>query len=191
MKQYVIYIHRNKINNKVYIGQTCNVKRRWENNGVHYKTSPHFWSAIQKYGWNNFEHIILLKDLTSLQADLFEKKFIQLYDATNPLKGYNILSGGNEKLKNYWNLDKSKKKQSEKRIQYFQNNPEAKDLINKNRKKKVKCIETGEIFNSQAEAARAYRINAGNLGKHLKKDKNYSYCGKHPKTGEKLHWINI
>ena len=61
---YTIYIHRNKINNKAYIGQTCNdPKKRWEN-GNGYKKQPHFYNAIQKYGWDGFEHIIWGENLT-------------------------------------------------------------------------------------------------------------------------------
>ena len=54
-----IYLHKNKINNKVYIGQTkcVNPNNRWRN-GTHYENTL-FGKAIQKYGWDNFEHIIL------------------------------------------------------------------------------------------------------------------------------------
>lgn len=48
-------MHKNKINNKVYIGQTHQtLKERWGKNGSGYRTSPHFYHAIQKYGWDNF-----------------------------------------------------------------------------------------------------------------------------------------
>ena len=187
MNNYVVYIHKNKINGKVYIGQTNNIKRRWKGNGSQYKTSPHFWNAIEKYGWNNFEHIVIKNNLNADQADLWEKYYIKQYNATDSQCGYNILSGGNNKLKNYWSLESSKQQQSKRRIQYFENNPQAKELINKNRIKKIQCIETKEIFNSQASAARAYNINPGNLSKHLKGDKNYSFCGK-DKYNIKLHW---
>ena len=54
-----IYLHRNKINNKVYIGQTIqSPEERWKN-GNGYKGCYYFYNAIQKYGWDNFEHIIL------------------------------------------------------------------------------------------------------------------------------------
>ena len=41
---YIIYIHRNKINNKAYIGQTINPKERWK--PKNYKHNPHFYAAI-------------------------------------------------------------------------------------------------------------------------------------------------
>ena len=52
---YCIYMHRNKINNKKYIGQTKQEppSKRWGKDGIGYKDSSHFYNAIQKYGWNN------------------------------------------------------------------------------------------------------------------------------------------
>lgn len=44
MKTYVVYMHKNKINGKVYIGQTCNVNKRWLPSA--YFGSPHFYHAI-------------------------------------------------------------------------------------------------------------------------------------------------
>ena len=72
MKKYVVYMHKNKINNKVYIGQTCNIKKRWSPQA--YKGSAHFYHAICKYGWNNFQHIILQSQLNKQQADKEEIK---------------------------------------------------------------------------------------------------------------------
>ena len=69
MKYGVIYMHRNKINNKVYIGQTTQKPEyRW-NHGFGYKDSSLFFASIQKYGWDNFEHTILEKDIPENKLD--------------------------------------------------------------------------------------------------------------------------
>ena len=41
---YKVYVHINKINKKIYIGQTCNdCQRRCGTNGRNYKHSTHFY----------------------------------------------------------------------------------------------------------------------------------------------------
>lgn len=56
MKNYFVYKHTNQTNGKVYIGLTKqNPESRWGKNGINYKNKcPHFWNAIQKYGWGGF-----------------------------------------------------------------------------------------------------------------------------------------
>lgn len=91
---YCVYMHTNKINNKIYIGQTCqSVHRRWRN-GDGYKDNPYFYNAIQKYGWDNFEHEIIASNLTVEEANKFESVLIEKLDTMNPSKGYNLQSGG-------------------------------------------------------------------------------------------------
>lgn len=100
-KKFVIYKHTNLINNKIYIGQTCQKPEyRWGKKGQGYKNSPHFYSAIQKYGWQNFKHEILFTDLTQEQANQKEIELIQKYKSQNPLYGYNSDSGGKVKIPN-------------------------------------------------------------------------------------------
>ena len=58
----IIYIHRNLINGKVYIGQTkTTLNARARKDGSGYKGCLIFYNAIQKYGWENFCHAILEK----------------------------------------------------------------------------------------------------------------------------------
>lgn len=98
MDKYCVYIHRNNINNKIYIGMTKDVQTRWRNNGIAYKPYggvSHFWEAIQKYGWNNFSHEILENNLSKEQAELKEQMYIFLWDSRNRECGYNIAEGGN------------------------------------------------------------------------------------------------
>ena len=92
MNNYLVYIHRNTVNNKAYIGQTMNIKERWK--PKNYRHNPHFYSAIKKYGWDKFEHIIFASDLSLEEANRIEKLLIALFDTTNREVGYNIRLGG-------------------------------------------------------------------------------------------------
>ena len=92
---YTVYQHKNKINGKSYIGITMQKpEQRWGINGNNYKSSPHFYAAIIKYGWDNFDHIILFTNLTREEACLKEQEFIEKYNTMNRKFGYNSTSGG-------------------------------------------------------------------------------------------------
>ena len=92
---YIVYKHTNTINQKVYIGITkndTNPNARWRN-GMGYCKNDKFFTDIIKYGWDNFSHEILEKDLTELEALQKETYYIDLYDAVQ--KGYNNSRAGN------------------------------------------------------------------------------------------------
>jgi len=59
LNNFCVYKHVNKINGKVYIGQTCSLETRWSRNGQNYINCPRFYSAIKKYGWDGFEHTVI------------------------------------------------------------------------------------------------------------------------------------
>ena len=106
MNNYIIYIHKNKINQKVYIGQTCQKPQKRWNNGEGYKSCSKFYNAIQKYGWENFEHIILYSNLSLEKANNIEQKLIKKYHSTEDQYGYNLTSGG----KNFKHNEATKQK---------------------------------------------------------------------------------
>lgn len=121
-----IYEHLNKINGKVYIGQTVNPQQRWKPN--RYKTSTYFYAAITKYGWENFEHRILAQTEKYDQADILEKYYISFFDSRNPQKGYNILQGGNS-LGDYYSKEQNRKRQGELRKKYIEQHPKYKEVL--------------------------------------------------------------
>lgn len=92
---YTIYKHTNKVNGKVYIGQTkcTDLTRRWSG-GHGYKQCRYFKSAIDKYGWSAFSHEILETGLSKNEANEAEIRYIRLYNSTDPTCGYNISEGG-------------------------------------------------------------------------------------------------
>ena len=90
---YCVYCHTNKENGKKYIGITKQTpERRWKNGNGY--SSQHFARAIQKYGWNNFEHTILMSNLTKDKACYYERFYIKKYETTLPENGYNETLGG-------------------------------------------------------------------------------------------------
>lgn len=98
---YTVYQHKNKINSKVYIGITMQEpEKRWGTNGNNYKSSPHFFAAIQKYGWDNFEHNILFTNFTREEACVKEQELIKMYNSTDRNFGYNSTSGGENFMMN-------------------------------------------------------------------------------------------
>lgn len=95
-RRWCVYIHTNKINGKKYVGQTSQnpPEKRWGNNGSNYDSTPYFFSAINKYGWDNFEHEIIQTNLTLTEALSLESELIASLDTTNKDKGYNIIQYG-------------------------------------------------------------------------------------------------
>ena len=93
-KQFTLYVHQFP-NNKLYFGiTTCtNVHRRWKS-GRGYETQTLIYKAIQKYGWDNIQHIVLLEGLSKEVACECEKYLIAKYQTQNPKYGYNVYLGG-------------------------------------------------------------------------------------------------
>lgn len=94
MENFKVYVHINKNNNKAYVGMTKqNPEYRWGSQGQGYRAQPKFYNAIQKYGWNNFEHLILADNIKSEEEALeIESYYIEIYDSIE--NGYNILPKG-------------------------------------------------------------------------------------------------
>lgn len=92
---YTIYMHNNKLNNKKYVGMTKRkVEKRWQYNGKGYSGQTKFFNAILKYGWDNFDHIVLEQCETEEEALEREAFYISKFDAIN--NGYNVCPRGTE-----------------------------------------------------------------------------------------------
>ena len=92
-RTWYIYCHTAP-NGKRYIGQTCQEpEKRWSH-GRGYRGQLHFKRAIDKYGWDNFKHVILCSVSCKEYADHLEQWFIKKWDTFNPEHGYNHTRGG-------------------------------------------------------------------------------------------------
>lgn len=89
-----IYIIKNKINYKVYIGQTVNPTQRWSQYKSAVLKTPNsqlITKAMKKYGFDAFYMEILEKNCENY--DEREKFWIQQYNSITP-NGYNVAPGG-------------------------------------------------------------------------------------------------
>ncbi len=187
---FLIYCHKNKINNKRYIGFTSyvnNPNRRWRD-GLGYLNSHHkvFAAAIEKYGWENFEHEILETNIpTRKEANVREKYWISQYHTyvgDPECWGYNATRGGDgsggrivsDEEKEYRRQLKLGTKASEetKRKMSVTRKGKPQHLTEKKlaqlrtcgaamaaaRRKAVVCLETGERWESVTEAAKAIGV---------------------------------
>ena len=97
-----IYLWKNKVNEKRYVGQAENLRRRtMQHKNVSFNENSNAYNfplhrAIRKYGIENFEVCILEFDLNDY-GEMNEKEiyYIEKFDTlTNKQTGYNISSGG-------------------------------------------------------------------------------------------------
>jgi len=85
--KYLVYCHINNSCGKAYVGITKQTpSNRWAS-GEGYKRQA-FYKVIQEYGWDNFEHKILVEGLNKEEAEYLETFYIDYYDSCN--NGYNV-----------------------------------------------------------------------------------------------------
>lgn len=89
-----VYVHTNKINGKKYIGITSQLPHdRWMN-GNGYSRRLKFGRAIEKYGWDSFEHEIVNTNLSEEAAKSIEQRLIREFHTYDDEYGYNMTMGG-------------------------------------------------------------------------------------------------
>lgn len=179
---WCVYIHTNRINNKIYIGITCKSPMdRWRN-GSNYKHNVYFNNAIMKYGWDSFEHIIFAENLYKLEAHKIECSLISLWQSNKRQYGYNLSTGGESSHSGCKHSPETR--EHLRQINLGDNNPrrreKRKDVIaNQPKAKPVYCVELDKIFATIQEAADLFNIEASNISKCCK-GKRY--------TAGKMHW---
>lgn len=90
---YFIYVIENKINNKMYIGQTIDIDRRRRGHFYPSSKCPYISNAIQKYGSENFDFCIIEKCVSLEQSNYQEMFWIETLGSLYP-NGYNLREGG-------------------------------------------------------------------------------------------------
>lgn len=132
--EFVIYRIYNKLNNKSYIGKSSKgltrvyAHFRDHKNPKKIKTTRLLYTAMSKYGEDNFEWEIVFVCSTIEELNAKEIEFIKKYESFGKRKGYNLTEGGTggntwaslseeEKIRASIKLSKALKKN-------YKNNPE-------------------------------------------------------------------
>lgn len=163
MNEYKIYLIRQKETGKIfYVGLTRQpLWKRWSQHKEKKKITD------QKFG------IELVQENLSLeQAAILEKLLIAQYNLLS--EGWNISPGSingysnchSEEMKAKWRKERKNKPVSKehaaknKRARLGMKNSEAhKKALIESRKRPVLCIDTGEVFGSAREAAKALKVS--------------------------------
>lgn len=171
-----VYIHINKINGKIYVGRTSqNPEDRYGTNGIGYLRrdkysekyfQPLFANAINKYGWENFDHEVIASNLTEEESRKFEKLLINLLHSNQKEFGYNMTEGG-EDLSNLWTDERKK-------------------IHSNNRKISVRCIELNQSFETLGQAVKMTKISSEEIQKCCWSRAKKNHKGKRDKNGN--HW---
>lgn len=132
-----VYVHVNLINGKKYFGITTqNPENRWKN-GYGYYRNAHFMSAIKKYGWSNFGHFILYKNIPVAIAKNIEEMLIREHMSYDRNFGYNRTSGGELEKRN-----EEARERQRRAVKEAMNRPEVREKISAARKGRKLSEET-------------------------------------------------
>ena len=95
----IIYKASNKINGKVYIGQTrtsLELRKVKHLRLAHNGGTTHFCQAIRKYGDDAFQFEIICRAYSKEELNRLETFYIQQYDSIH--SGYNMVDGGDSNV---------------------------------------------------------------------------------------------
>lgn len=182
-----IYAIVNKINNKIYIGQSGHIRLRWRHHLNDLRNNKHrstyLNNAINKYDLKNF-YFIVLENCESEDLDKRENYWIKKYKVDYSKFGYNKTVKQAEYEKHYENLDINYRKTSnywwlnERDEQYQKYKNKVKNVIRLYRegrgmKEIASIMEVSSIekivYNQATVHDRRCRINVYNRSKNIRK----------------------
>lgn len=122
--EYKMYVYQitNLVNNKLYIGITNNIKKRWSNHKCNNDPTMVIAKAIKKYGVDNFKFEVLFRNLSIEEAKAKEIELIKEKNSQVP-NGYNVSPGGDlSETKKVIGANNGMAKLTEEEAQYILDN---------------------------------------------------------------------
>ena len=173
-----IYQIKNKVNGKIYIGSTANIKRRWADHiylldrNIHH--SLKLQRAWNKYGKDSFEFSILEEFESDNEGDKYvrEQYYLDLYKSYNRDIGFNISKNALAPMDGRHHSEETKRKFSETRK--GKNHPWYGKHHTEETRKKIsesnKGIQAGEknpFYGRHHSEETKNKISEANKGRHL------------------------
>lgn len=160
---FLVYMHINKTNGKVYVGIThhANPNKRWGYSGQKYTHCVKFLNAIKKYGWDNFDHYVICRT-DKEKAKAIEIALIAHYKKLGI--SYNLSDGGDgaESITEANRKAISERMQKNHPMKGKHHTPEARAKISEANRKRVYTEEQKEQLRK-----------AGELGRKKMKDRGW------------------
>ena len=117
-----IYMIRNKITEKIYIGQSINIKRRWGDHRYQLSENIHHNDYLQR-SWNKYKRdsfdFIILEECSKSKLDDKEEQYISKHQSNDYRYGYNSNSGGSNSTASDTTIAKMKSANSTKPVLQF------------------------------------------------------------------------
>lgn len=205
----IIYAYINKINGKMYIGQTINPQERYNAHKSNYQNPNHneynslIHKAFRKYGFENFEYKVLVKNIEDVEIlNKLEIFLIQNYNTQVPY-GYNVEAGGKNckkpktlehRKKEIWGQAKLTEEEVIELRKAYQNKKSPSEIYNQKYKERLHYnsflnIWTGKryglIMPEVFEKGRHTKLNA-EIVKKIREDKEKNKLS-YTKLAEKYH----
>ena len=186
---------------KYYIGITSQaLSQRWKCNGYGYKRQRIFWNAIQKYGWENIKHVLILDNLTHDEACKMEIELIKKHNSTNREFGYNLTNGGEGslgythseeilmKMRGRPSANKGKKLSLETRKKISENHWDSSGLNSPSRKSVI-CLNNLKVFDliTQATLYAGFKKYDKSVSQACRK--KCATAGFREDVGGRLYWM--
>ena len=167
-----------------YFGQTNDIKRRWESNGIHYKETS-LYPYIEKFGWDNIKHIILFENQSKENALWIEDFLITTAQEDGVCINKNrsgLVSKEDgyrrRRDKQYYEQNKDKKKQyyeqnKDKKKQYYEQNKDKKKQYYEQNKQQI-LEQHKQYYEQNKQQRREYQRK---YRKRKKKEKQFKELG--------------
>ena len=184
----IIYYARNKLNGKVYIGQTVqNIGvRKWKHiSDANTGKDTYFGRALRKHGLEGFNWEILcpVEALTNLllkeYLNIAEQMFIEQYDSTDRKKGYNSTNGGGGIIGFHFHHSAETKEKLKEIAKGRRYTKETKEKMSKSQTGRHHSVETRE---KMSKSRMGIRYTAETIEKMSKAKKG----DKHPMFGKQF-----